>query len=132
MSDNKEATVKIFNKGQRIIDDIKPDTVVEVSQSVAKKLNGLFSTEIIIVAEGQDPLVAINNDSAQCASLKKEVLALNEKLKDLQQADNSEVVTGLQTDIKILKESLNAQELDNEKLVKELGRIKKETLKGKK
>ena len=152
--ENKESSVKIFNKGKRVIDDIMPDSVVEVTQSRAEKLQKLFDTEIIIVAEGQDPHAASNSDSAQCAALKKEVVALNEKLKDIQKSDNSEVVEGLQkeigdlkkqveegggdeseeiktlkADIEPLKSALADKEAENDKLVKDLDKAKKEIAK---
>ncbi|MBW1812123.1 MAG: hypothetical protein JRJ39_00245 [Deltaproteobacteria bacterium] len=157
----EEQIVKIFNKGKRMIDDINPDDVVEVPLSRAEKLKKLFSAEIIIVAEGQDPHVAANNDSAQCAALKKEVVALNEKIEDLQKSDNSEVVDNLQkeiatlqkeiedlkkeeegrdeseeletlkADIEPLKAALSEKEDECGKLVKELDKAKKELAKKK-
>lgn len=132
----EEQTVKIFNKGKRLIDDIKPDDVVEVSLSRAEKLKKLFSAEIIIVAAGEDPHAAASNDSAQCAALKKEIVALEEKLKDVQKSNNSEVVEKLQeeiealrTDIEPLKSALAEKEAECDKLVRDLDKAKKEITK---
>lgn len=98
-----EPIVKIFNKGKRVIDDIQPDAVVEVSESRAKQLQRLFSAEIIIVADGQDPHAAANSDSAKCAALKKDIVGLNKKIEALQKSDNAEVVEDLQKEIEELK-----------------------------
>ena len=144
----KEPIVKIFNKGKRVIDEIMPDTVVEVSQSRAEKLQKLFDAEIIIVAAGQDPHAAASNDSAKCAALKKEIVALEEKLIDVQKSDNAEIVEKLQkevatlkkqgggdesealkADIEPLKSALAEKESECDKLVKDLDKAKKEIAK---
>ncbi len=110
---NKKNTVKMYNKGLRKIEAIEgminPQEVFECNAEEAKKLINLFESELVIVAEGENPLVAKDNDSAKCAALKKEVIALEKKIADIQKSDNAQIVEDLQKENEGLKEAVESQ-----------------------
>lgn len=133
-----EAIVKLFNKGDRIIHisgggEISPKKVSDVGKAEAEKLLRLYSRELVLVSEGQDPLAAADSDSAKCASLNKEIEALNRKVTDLERSGNADVVESLQEKIEELKSSieplkgaLDEVTAEKDQLVKDLDKANKE------
>lgn len=82
----KVATVKLFNKGKRVIQtkegDLAPEKVMDIPVDEAKRLTRLFEFELIIVGENQS-----GQDASDQADAKK---ATEDKLPDDEDSDMEE------------------------------------------
>ena len=106
----KEPTVKVFNKGKRIIQsevcDINPLETVDIPEAEAKRLVKLFDNELIIVSEGQKSEGAADQESAKVKALEDKVGDLEatiEKMKEVAEdsdgKDQSQEVSTLKVEL---------------------------------